>query len=152
MATVLMILAWINLRNFAPFKQYKGKSGQCVLLFKAPVIFTIFTIRHQKKITPPNFFAGSILLPAVNVVDDPAWTSICLSTSDHTIQYDTRCYINVRSKANMSQLNLPQMPSSGVTRVLSVWGQKQWSSFAPRIFLGVHGTQSKMVCNAVATA
>jgi len=23
------------------------------------------------------------------------------------IRYDTRCYINVRSKANMSQLNLP---------------------------------------------
>jgi len=25
----------------------------------------------------------------------------------HTIRYDTRCYFNVRSKANMSQLNLP---------------------------------------------
>ena len=24
-----------------------------------------------------------------------------------TIRYNTRCYINVRSKANMSQLNLP---------------------------------------------
>jgi len=24
-----------------------------------------------------------------------------------TIRYDTRCYFNVRSKANMSQLNLP---------------------------------------------
>jgi len=24
-----------------------------------------------------------------------------------TIRYDTRCYINVRSKADMSQLNLP---------------------------------------------
>ena len=24
-----------------------------------------------------------------------------------TIVYDTRCYFNVRSKANMSQLNLP---------------------------------------------
>ena len=24
-----------------------------------------------------------------------------------TIRYDTRCYINVRSKANISQLNLP---------------------------------------------
>jgi len=24
-----------------------------------------------------------------------------------TIRYDTRCHINVRSKANMSQLNLP---------------------------------------------
>ena len=26
---------------------------------------------------------------------------------DYTMRYDTRCYINVRSKANMSQLNLP---------------------------------------------
>jgi len=25
----------------------------------------------------------------------------------HTIRYDTRCYFNVRSKANISQLNLP---------------------------------------------
>ena len=25
----------------------------------------------------------------------------------HTIRYDTRCYFNVRSKANTSQLNLP---------------------------------------------
>ena len=25
----------------------------------------------------------------------------------HTIRYDTRCYFNVRSKANMSQLILP---------------------------------------------
>jgi len=24
-----------------------------------------------------------------------------------TIRYDTRCYVNVRTKANMSQLNLP---------------------------------------------
>ena len=26
---------------------------------------------------------------------------------DDTIRYDTRCYFNMRSKANMSQLNLP---------------------------------------------
>ena len=30
-----------------------------------------------------------------------------LTRSSITIRYDTRCYINVRSKANMSQLNLP---------------------------------------------
>jgi len=30
-----------------------------------------------------------------------------LKCSFHTIRYDTRCYFNVRSKANMSQLNLP---------------------------------------------
>jgi len=26
---------------------------------------------------------------------------------EYTIRYDTRCYFNVRSKADMSQLNLP---------------------------------------------
>jgi len=27
----------------------------------------------------------------------------------NTIRYDTRCYFNVRSKADISQLNLPQL-------------------------------------------
>jgi len=36
----------------------------------------------------------------------------CVYASDHvlrcdTIRYDTRCYFNVRSKADISQLNLP---------------------------------------------
>jgi len=31
-----------------------------------------------------------------------------ITQAGNTIRYDTRCYINVRSKANMSQLNLPQ--------------------------------------------
>ena len=29
------------------------------------------------------------------------------ATKMFTIRYDTRCYFNVRSKASMSQLNLP---------------------------------------------
>jgi len=29
------------------------------------------------------------------------------NTSSLTIRYDTRCYFNVRSKASMSQLNIP---------------------------------------------
>jgi len=32
---------------------------------------------------------------------------LCISCRWDTIRHDTRCYINVRSKANMSQLNLP---------------------------------------------
>ena len=36
------------------------------------------------------------------------WTAETLAThSDSTIRYDTRCYFNVRSKADISQLNLP---------------------------------------------
>jgi len=42
-----------------------------------------------------------------------------------TIRYDTRCYFNVRSKANMSQLNLPHgecqmMSADVVTRLVYV--------------------------------
>jgi len=34
-------------------------------------------------------------------------TKLSISCTNDTIRYDTRCYINVRLKANMSQLNLP---------------------------------------------
>ena len=34
-----------------------------------------------------------------------AWLSVWCEV--HTIRYDTRCYFNVRSKADISQLNLP---------------------------------------------
>ena len=37
---------------------------------------------------------------------DPAFRMSCVIVSD-TIRYDTRCYFSVRSKADMSQLNLP---------------------------------------------
>jgi len=33
--------------------------------------------------------------------------SLTDARDNNTIRYDTRCYSNVRSKANMSQLNLP---------------------------------------------
>jgi len=36
------------------------------------------------------------------------YRSTCVSRHFHTIRYDTRCYFNVRSKADMSQLNLPR--------------------------------------------
>jgi len=46
--------------------------------------------------------------------EPPLLIGICRSkmrreilNSVNTIRYDTRCYFNVRSKANMSQLNLP---------------------------------------------
>jgi len=38
---------------------------------------------------------------------DSLQTMIANEEDRYTIQYDTRCYINVRSKANVSQLNLP---------------------------------------------
>jgi len=43
---------------------------------------------------------AAILLHPVTVV---------LTGYEDTIRYETRCYFNVRSKADMSQLNLPAM-------------------------------------------
>ena len=34
-----------------------------------------------------------------------------------TIRYDTRCYFNVRSKADISQLNLPHGDKNWIVRV-----------------------------------
>ena len=39
--------------------------------------------------------------------DNFAVCSAKYSHSPYTIRYDTRCYFNLRSKADMSQLNLP---------------------------------------------
>ena len=40
--------------------------------------------------------------------EDDDWVKKCMEyeVEGPTIRYDTRCYFNVRSKANMSQLNL----------------------------------------------
>ena len=38
---------------------------------------------------------------------DAGNSRVAVSSAAVTIRYDTRCYFNVRSKANMSQLNLP---------------------------------------------
>jgi len=38
-----------------------------------------------------------------------------------TIRYDTRCYFNVRSKADMSQLNLPHVEDNYVVVVAKFW-------------------------------
>jgi len=48
-------------------------------------------------------------LPAVGSEDlgNCRAVSHSLQTAESTIRYDTRCYFNVRSKADMSQLNLP---------------------------------------------
>ena len=41
-----------------------------------------------------------------------------IATTYDTIRYDTRCYFNVRSKANTSQLNLPHTRISHTGYVL----------------------------------
>ena len=33
--------------------------------------------------------------------------TLCKQTYNDTIRYDTKCYFNVRSKADMNRLNLP---------------------------------------------
>ena len=72
-ATVLIIFLRINLPNFVQFKQYRGKSGPRVLLFKARFFTTVninskqwylngekqkcrLKFATRKKLLPPNFF------------------------------------------------------------------------------------------------
>ena len=54
--------------------------------------------------------------------EPPLLIGICRSkmsreilNSVNTIRYDTRCYFNVRSKANMSQLNLPHGTDNSIS-------------------------------------
>jgi len=50
-------------------------------------------------------------------------------TNATTLKYDTRCYFNVRSKADISQLNLPQT-------VMGVFGHEaQVRGIVPKSFL-----------------
>jgi len=46
------------------------------------------------------------IVPQSQTPQLPANRVLHLRAGD-TIRYDTRCYVNARSKANMSQLNLP---------------------------------------------
>jgi len=59
---------------------------------------------HISKTRDPNFadlFASRGLILAA------AAGGGSVSATPGTIRYDTKCYFNVRSKADMSQLNLP---------------------------------------------
>jgi len=49
-----------------------------------------------------SFVNKKMLIPL-----DKYFTSLGVLNDYATIRYDTRCYFNVRSKADISQLNLP---------------------------------------------
>jgi len=65
-----------------------------------------------------GFEGGSLAPPAGSRVEPRQKQFYCsLSVSERplvTIRYDTRCYFNVRSKADISQLNLPHKVSTFV--------------------------------------
>ena len=42
-----------------------------------------------------------------SIVSKPATAQCVINWTVHQLRFDTRCYFNVRSKAAMSQLNLP---------------------------------------------
>ena len=54
---------------------------------------------HQRKLVPVFCLTVYILSSHHN--------SLAAAAAAATIRYDTRCYFNVRSKADMSRLNLP---------------------------------------------
>jgi len=55
-------------------------------------------VARGPQLTNPGQVVGKQHLPP---------THVPYSTARPSIRYDTRCYFNVRSKANMRQLNLP---------------------------------------------
>ena len=114
-------------------------------------------------------------MPA-HALNEPNWRSVCRKTRPPvvtlcdiiTIRYDTRCYFNVRSKANISQLNLPngtdsaltllvgrqkghpacKKPSGGVLAWLSVWSKVQtciWPSRCHCHSLSLASVKSRLV-------
>jgi len=54
----------------------------------------------------PFLLMTTLMRKVGRAVGSTAASSLVYSTYD-TIRYDTRCYFNVRSKADISQLNLP---------------------------------------------
>ena len=51
----------------------------------------------------------------INPLGADPWASPMINlSSKYDTRYDTRCYFNVRSKADISQLNLPQNPKSAM--------------------------------------
>ena len=65
----------------------------------------------QREITNYMFVRTNILLRRFslcsNNVKTVLYKTYCLCMYDAALRYDTRCYFNVRSKADISQLNLP---------------------------------------------
>jgi len=56
-----------------------------------------------------SFGLGTLFVQNMNTLFNPLFGAEMniLQSSGVTIRYDTRCYFNVRSKADISQLNLP---------------------------------------------
>ena len=91
-----------SLRADSPLWQPLSRSSLGFLLVLDPLL-------HTPCISLPNhhLFAAHV---HTNAACSAAISRLChlhLPKSVFTIRYDTRCYFNVRSKANMSQLNLP---------------------------------------------
>jgi len=77
--------------------------------------------RDRHLLAVPRFRLNTYGCPAFSVASPMAWNSlpdfIGVPTSNtdcfrrllkkYLLRYDTKCYFNVRSKADMSQLNLP---------------------------------------------
>ena len=81
------------------------------------VVMTMLTHQAAAKVTsqnrPPAKTAktkrplGEVNSPSPFTSDTSSFNNSSCNTHMVTIRYDTRCYFNVRSKADISQLNLP---------------------------------------------
>jgi len=76
----------------------KKRSKQC--RYAIEVILIYFNALFAIGAIPTRFIKNGKILTQSDTIQSNRWI-------DLTIRYDTRCYFNVRSKADISQLNLP---------------------------------------------
>ena len=83
-----------------------------------------------------------------------AWSAADVASPHH--RYDTRCYFNVRSKADISQLNLPHASSSLLQQQgpswPSAWRQDLLCATPPKPIWHLSSTVSRHSCQGVQSA
>ena len=106
---IIPLLCWKITHIFAAdlltfFQKHLMSSATLFCCRKSVVL--IFRIWHE---TGSSLFSQAVVRYAEFLMADfPTHSPLLpVALSKVTIRYDTRCYFNLRSKANMSQLNLP---------------------------------------------
>ena len=74
--------------------------GDIYLSWSAQIKYLGCCFRGEQCAVDPSSFIGRFYGSLNNILN-------VVGNSRNTIRYDTRCYFNVRSKADISQLNLP---------------------------------------------
>ena len=86
---------------------FSSKCEQCHVVSCRRKLNTDLLIQDQPPSPPAQHNASGCTWPCVVSGDVDTIQRCVAPTLSNMLNYDTRCYFNVRSKADMSQLNLP---------------------------------------------